>query len=155
MKRFACVLLVAAVIGHITCDDDVDVDLEDFELQGIQPAMANGTVSEHIPYMASIRLRSQEASGKFGFGHFCGGVFVSRQHVLTLASCLSRSEVIDSIELEIVAGTRYRYDALNAQTYLISKFVLHPDFAVKGIPNNLAILFVSLPAVKSISCSEF
>lgn len=134
--------MVICTIANIVASDDA-INISDFYVQGISPAQANGTVSEHVPYMASIRLKSEELNKNFGYGHFCGGVFVTRQHVLTLATCLSRTRLIDPFELEIVAGTRYRYDDSQAYVYYVTKYVLHPDFTNKNIPDNVAIIFVS------------
>lgn len=135
-------LVISSKFSTTFADDGIELDA--FGVQGTSIKFSNGTVSEHTPFMASIRLQSQEISEKFGYGHFCGGVFISKQHILTLASCLSRSSVITAAEIQIVGGTRYRYDDTYAQLYLISRYILHPDYDVSDLRNNLAILFVSI-----------
>lgn len=135
------VLIFSAIF--IFVDAAVLDDLDKLGEQGVLPMQTNGSVSEQISYMASIRLSSFETSEEFGYGHFCGGVFVSSRHILTLASCLSRSSVITAEELQIVAGTRYRYDSTEAKIFQVAKYELHPDYSVNDIPNNLAIIFVS------------
>lgn len=120
-----------------------NVDTFKFGIPGLKPTQANGTVSEHIPYMASLRMVNQENDDKFGYGHFCGGVFVSRTHVLTVASCVSRSFQMQPNEIVIIAGTRYRYDETDANKYSVDKIVIHPDYVVTQLPHNLAIIRVS------------
>ena len=147
MKCREIIFLVILVVCAAQADegysaDDV-IEMAEFGSPGITSAIVNGTVSEHIPYMASIRLISHEKSEGFGYGHFCGGVFVSKQHVLTLASCLSNGFEIKPDEIEVIAGTRYRYEEADARKFLIEKYVLHPDYTMIGLPNNLAILTVS------------
>lgn len=118
-------------------------EIKDFVIPGIKTQHVNGTVCEHIPYMASIRLSSQERKEVFGYGHFCGGVFISNFHVLTLASCLSRSKKMEVDDIEIIAGTRYRYDETEAVKFHISDYFIHPDYDKESISNNLAIMIVS------------
>lgn len=141
---FLTIFFFLNIIQLISADDGVELD--PFGVQGVSIKLSNGTVSEHTPYMASIRLLSQEVSEKFGYGHFCGGVYLSRQHILTLASCLSRSSVITPFEIQIISGTRYRYDETYAKSYLISRYTLHPDYDVTDLRNNVAIIFVSFLA---------
>jgi len=129
------------IFSKTGADDDIELDA--FGVQGVSIKFSNGTVSEHTPFMASIRLRNQEMTERFGYGHFCAGVYVSRQHILTLASCLSRSSVIMPEEIEVIGGTRYRYDNSYAKVYLINRITLHPDYAVTDLRNNVAILFLN------------
>lgn len=140
MKRFIFFSLVVLIIA---AKADDAIELEDFGLLDISPMMGNGTVSELTSYMASLRLLSEDMNKQFGYGHFCGGVFISRQHVLTLASCLQRSRIVYSFELQIVGGTRYRYDNTDANILFASQIVIHPGYSTTEIPNNLAIIFVS------------
>lgn len=141
MKSLVFILLVAA--SAISADDNIV--MPEFHSQGIIPTINNGTVSEHIPYMASIRLFSEELNKIFGYGHFCAGVFITRKHVLTVATCMNRERVILPVELRIVAGTRYRYDDAEAKVSTVEKLVIHPDYSIASIPNNIAVIFVSFP----------
>lgn len=136
------ILLLVFIVSVINADDE-SVELPTFHVAGIVPTMNNGTVSEQIPYMASIRLLSEEINQKFGYGHYCGGVFITRKHILTLASCLSRKSMITPQEVLVVAGTRYRYDNTQAQISAVEKIEIHPDYAINGLPNNIAVIFVS------------
>lgn len=68
------ILLVALVDSRV----GADLELVGFADEGIRPQLANGTVSEHISYMVSLRLYSEEVDKGFGYGHFCGGVLISR-----------------------------------------------------------------------------
>lgn len=139
MKSVVC-LVIAVCFANIVAQSGFH--LEDFVIPGVRTPRANGTVCEHIPYMASIRMRSQDKE-MFGNGHFCGGVFVSSSHVLTLASCLSRSTEIEVAEIEIIAGTRYRYDRTEAKSFQVKGYSLHPDYDKRNISSNVAIIFVS------------
>ena len=147
MKSFIILtLIIFSISYYASANDDIEsgVELDAFGVQGVSTKYSNGTVSEHTPFMVSIRLLSQELNEKFGYGHFCNGVFISRQHILTLASCLKRTSVITPAEIQIIAGTRYRYDDTYARSYPISSYTLHPDYTVSDLRNNVAILTVSL-----------
>lgn len=141
MKSSVCLLVITFCVVEISAEKGFK--LEEFVIPGSQTLRANGTVCEHIPYMASIRLRSQERKESFGNGHFCGGVFITSSHVLTLASCLSRSKKVEADEIEIIAGTRYRYDATEAKTFNPSRIIIHPNYDSQSISNNVAIIVVS------------
>lgn len=140
---FSIVLLTAAVTFADYDSGQENIDTFKFGIPGLKPTQANGTVSEHIPYMASLRMANQENDKNFGYGHFCGGVFVSRTHVLTVASCVSRSFQMQPNEIVVIAGTRYRYEETDANKYEVDKFVIHPDYVVTQLPHNLAIIYVS------------
>lgn len=142
MKRLILFSLVALLIAA-SADDDIV--LEDFGLLDISPTMGNGTVSELTPYMASLRMLREDMNNQFGYGHFCGGVFISRKHVLTLASCLQRkNEIVYSYDLEVVAGTRYRYDSSDAKILSVGQIIIHPGYVFEtDIPDNIAIVQVS------------
>lgn len=143
-EKILIVLLTAALVYADYEFGQENIDTFKFGIPGLKPTQANGTVSEHIPYMASLRLVNQENDEKFGYGHFCGGVFVSRTHVLTVASCISRSFLMQPNEMVVIAGTRYRYDETEANKFDVEKFVIHPDYVVTQLPHNLAIIYVSL-----------
>lgn len=143
MKSFIFISLLILSAFYQTCADD-DIELSAFETQGVRPHQTNGTVGEHIPFMVSIRIGSQEIIEGFGYGHICGGVFLSRQHILTVATCVKRSEnALDTNQLEIISGTRYRYDDTSARKYSVNRVFVHPDFNINSIPNNVAVIYVS------------
>lgn len=46
-------------------------------------------------------------------------------------------------QVQVVAGTRMRYDETNAKVYPAEKIVIHPDYVATALPNNVALIFVS------------
>lgn len=128
---------------------DKDFDLDDWYNDPVTAFVANGSVSKHIPYMVSVRHRGRENDG-FGFGHYCGGVLISRSHVLTLGSCIDRttsdgSRIIWKPEqICLVIGSRYRYDPKSSLVLLASEIRIHPDYNWDELRNNVAIIVVSL-----------
>lgn len=133
----------------ITASIDKDFDLDDWYNDPVTNFMSNGSVSEHIPYMVSIRHKTREKNG-FGFGHFCGGVLISRSHVLTLASCIDRTTkdgkqiIWRPDELLLVVGSRYRYDSESSSVFLVSEIRMHPQYDFDELRNNVALIIVSL-----------
>ena len=109
--------------------------------------VANGTVSEHIPYMVSIRHRSKEIDG-FGFGHFCGGVLITRSIVLTLGSCINRTTSDDRRivwrpdEIRLALGSRFRYDPTNTSFITPRQIAVHPEYSFNQLRNNVALIIV-------------
>ena len=110
--------------------------------------IANGSVSEHVPYMVSIRHRIKEADG-FGFGHFCGGILISRSHVLTLGSCINRTTTDGSKiiwrpdQLRLVLGSRSLYNLGESLIAIPSQIRIHPDYSWDELRNNIALIIVS------------
>lgn len=139
MKSLILILLYTT--SAISADDDF-IQISELHSQGIIPMINNGTVSEHIAYMASLRFRFDESS-MFGLGHYCGGVFITRKHVLTLATCVGRELTINTAMINIVGGTRYRYDDTEAIVSSVMTIIRHPDFSLDRIPNNIAVIVVS------------
>lgn len=121
-------------------------ELEDFSMQrqDVNPALGNGTVSEHAEFMASLRLKAIDFP--YGNGHICGAVFITRQHLLTAAVCVVKIDRnIRADELEVVAGTRLRYDDTNAHRLAVAQVVVpleYERFPVMGMDGNVAILTV-------------
>jgi len=131
-------LIFSLLFCTITCQDDPEDQEPEVEIDTHGLAI-NETVSAHIPYMASLRLVASEVNKTLGYGHFCGAVFVSRRHLVTLASCLDKQPS----EIQIVAGTRYRYEEVSKVNLTAERFVIHSGYTAKNLPNNVAIIVVS------------
>lgn len=142
----------------IVASIDNDSDLNGWYNEPVKPFVANGTISEQIPYMVSIRHRIREADG-FGFGHFCGGVLISATHILTLGSCVNRSTsdggriIWRPDELRLALGSRYRYDPANNLLLTPSRIIIHPEYNWDGLLNNVALIIVSLFHSLIIKCN--
>lgn len=119
--------------------------LDGHEFQEIVPFIGNGTPSLQMQFMVSIRRASQETADlQFGQGHICGGVILSRNHILTAASCIQIRERIPDEDILIIAGTRYRYDAAGAERHTVRNITVHPHYTFNPLNNNLAIILVRL-----------
>ena len=122
--------------------------MDDWYNDPVTTFVANGSISKHISYMVSIRHKARENDG-FGFGHFCGGVLISRSHVLTLASCINRTTneggriIWRPDELRLVVGSRYRYDPESSLVFLASEIRMHPEYNWNELRNNVALIIVS------------
>lgn len=87
MKLLTQIVVIASLVFVAKAQDEESA-LET-GLQDIVPFIGNGSVSEHQPFMVSIRRSSQEVtSNHFGNGHVCGGVVISRK-ILILYLCLT------------------------------------------------------------------
>lgn len=125
----------------------VSGQIEDFELQAapeVKPALGNGTVSEQISFMASLRVRASDSP--YGNGHVCGAVFITKRHLLTAAVCIVKIErVLKPENLIVVAGSRSRYAAPGAHVFDV-EFIYIPEkyqrFPVLGMNWNVAIIRV-------------
>ena len=132
----------------IAASIDKDFDLNDWNNEPVTNFVANGTVSKHIPYMVSIRHSTKEVDG-FGFGHFCGGVLITRSHVLTLGSCINRTTndggriIWRPDQLRLALGSRFRYDPANNSLVTPSQIRIHPEYNWDDLRNNVAIIIVS------------
>lgn len=144
MKTFSLVCVIFLPFFNL-----ISGQLEDFEdeqeIQSTAGKFGGGTVvSEHVTFMASLRLKAFDSP--YGNGHVCGAVFVTRQHLLTSAVCVvkvNRDYTAD--ELEIVAGVRNRYDMSGAHKFDVSRIYYRPEyqrFPVLGMDGNVAILMV-------------
>jgi secreted trypsin-like serine protease len=146
MKRFGIISCVVLLLLKLTSGqvEDFEYELEEPEEQKVSGKIGNGTVSEHIPFMASLRLKELESV--FGYGHICGAVFITRRHLLTAAVCVVRIDKDYKAEdLVVVAGVRNRYDASGAYKFNVASITTRSEylrFPVMGMDGNLAILEV-------------
>lgn len=161
MKYFVGFVLIAwmSVIIHAS-DDDSPTPAEVPEIQEIVPFIGNGSVSLQMPFMVSVRQSSHELLDRhFGNGHVCGGVILSRNHILTAASCIQiRQNRIPTEEIFVIAGTRYRYVNDGVVRIEASNITIHPSYTFDPLNNNLAIIQLnsSLPEdVEMIAPIEF
>ena len=106
-------------------------------LNFLTPRIVGGSIVssiEDIPYQVSIQLGSK---------HYCGGVIISNNYVLTAAAC-------------VTAGTTYAY-TIRAGTlchnyggsiHQVSKIIVHPNYYTNNynIPvNDIALIQVTIP----------
>ncbi|XP_055612316.1 testisin-like [Uranotaenia lowii] len=93
---------------------------------------------QDFSYLVSIRLQVLEV-GRFGNGHLCSSVLISRQDVLTGAKCvLNGSGPRDSKELIVISGITQLGNNTGAVQSLIATIWLQED-------QNLAIIRLQTP----------
>ena len=144
MKTFQAILCVISVVLSSSTGQLEDFEYEEQEIEATAGKIGNGTLSEHIPFLASLRLKLEDSP--FGKGHICGAVFITRQYLLTAAVCVVRIDKdYGPEELEVVAGIRSRYDDSGAYSFKVSEVIVRSEYLrwpVMGMDGNLAILKV-------------
>lgn len=142
MKFLALVAIFASLAFAAKAQEESA--LED-GIQDVVPFIGNGSISDQQPFMVSIRRSALEVtSNHFGNGHICGGVVISRNHVLTAASCLeTRGTRVPHADIIVIAGSRYRYDAAGVERREVANISWHPGYTVDPFHNNLAIIEVN------------
>jgi secreted trypsin-like serine protease len=139
MKQFVLLCLIISAFSLIQANDD-----EEQEVQEITPFIGNGSVSLQMSFMVSIRRASEELTNvHFGNGHVCGGVILTRTHILTAASCIQIKETrVPTDDILVIAGTRYRYDNAGVESSVAKNISIHPGYTFDPLNNNLAIIEV-------------
>jgi secreted trypsin-like serine protease len=144
MKRFGIISCAFLLLLKLTSGQVEDFEYEEPEEQKVLGKIGNGTVSEHVPFMASLRRKDLESP--YGNGHLCGAVFITRQHLLTAAVCVVRIDKdYRADELIVVAGVRNRYDESGAHKFNVASVnprLEYLRFPVMGMDGNLAIIEV-------------
>jgi trypsin len=99
--------------------------------------IVNGIASEIQPFMVSIRHLQMDAD-RFGSGHMCGGTILTRNLILTTASCLidQNNHFLEISDILIIAGTNRRYEDINAVSVFPRMISIHPNHVV----NNVALI---------------
>lgn len=85
------------------------------------------------PHLVSIRYKRNASTP---FSHRCSGTIYSEDIVLTTARCVIG---LQRQQLLIVAGSSFRSQS-DGYVYLIKSIVIHPDFDIWFIDNDLALL---------------
>lgn len=72
-------------------------------------------------------------------------------HVLTAASCLeTRITRVPHVDIIVIAGSRYRYDAATTERRELRNVSVHPGYTDNPLHNNLAIIEVKLKNVGNL-----
>ncbi|XP_054738882.1 trypsin alpha-3-like [Anastrepha obliqua] len=90
------------------------------------------------PHLVSLRYKHNSSTP---FIHRCSGTIYSQDVVLTTARCVIG---LTRQQLQIVAGTSYRSQT-DGSVYLVNTTVIHPDFNIWFIDNDLALLHLEFP----------
>lgn len=109
------------------------------------PFFINGVPIESFPYMASLRLKPNEPRrpSDSNNGFICSAVFLTREHLLTAASCVVRTGTFWSFsQLHVVAGTRLRGVEEAEINLPIRDILVNPSYSTRYMFNNVAIIYV-------------
>ncbi|KAJ3656363.1 hypothetical protein Zmor_015446 [Zophobas morio] len=90
-------------------------------------------VASQFPFVAAIY--KQTASGNY----FCGGALLNNKWILTAASC-----VVDALLFQIRLGS-HELDSTSAIRLATDSYVVHPDYNVDTLDNDIALIELRLP----------
>ncbi|CAO1306208.1 unnamed protein product [Diamesa serratosioi] len=136
------VILLCIIVHHDSCAQQIDQ-----ENGFVDAFIANGTEIRGMPnYIASIRLRPEQPRERFNNGYICTAIFITREHLITAASCISQQGTFWAFnQLSITAGTSFRSEFETTLTRGIRYVILHPLYSFSGQQNNIAIVFLDGP----------
>jgi hypothetical protein len=92
-------------------------------------------VPHSYPWMVSLAKRSLNNL------HLCGGVLLTRQHVLTAAHCMEDFKGVNDIN--ILAGIHYTNDKRNPVSALTID--MHPQYDPETFANDVAVITLTTP----------
>lgn len=86
-----------------------------------------------FPYQVSVRKRLIDDL----FEHFCGGVIISEQYVLTTPSC-TQANTLSSANMIVVVGVN---DLISGgMTYAVSNITNHPQYNQTTMENDISVI---------------
>lgn len=152
--RAALLILAAACVALVRGDVDSSATKSRPRPTGIEPRDAtnydltgrivNGTKATlgQFPYQMSLRR-------SYSSRHFCGGALVTSKHVITAAHCMYMNRVkIQPWTIVVVGGElQLSKSTPTGQRRGVSTFILHPEFDLNTLHNDLAVLILQVPFV--------
>jgi hypothetical protein len=103
-------------------------------------------IPNSFPWVVSLRLRRSRFHDRFQFmsKHFCSGVLIYEQFVLTSAHCVSGLSVLDKISV-VIGISRLTEEVFPTSSYLASKIYIHPEYNRKNKNSDIALIKLNKP----------
>lgn len=112
----------------------------------IEERVVNGVQAVNfIPFQASVRVAIRDQS-RFGRGHTCGGVLISRQTVTTAAHCLFDGlRPRNAFDLRVVLGSLNRFTYTDETVIRTAeKIIIHPEYRRgESFAHDIGLIIVS------------